>query len=233
MLSLEARNTKALYRRGLALEALGQLPRALADAEAALGLDSGNKMIQQLQTRLTEAIAKNNTDNKNKNPDLRVSPKEEDTYDSVEMAVEAARAKALKYLQDGLCSEAIKAIEGALSRPPLAGRSGKQEEELRPLLLVLLSSHRGLGDHRGALACADRILALEEGNVRALICKAQANLALVSPNRHSHICTTFSIDLIKYIHNAAARVDRAILRRLDATLFVCSASTRATPRPWP
>jgi tetratricopeptide (TPR) repeat protein len=198
VLSVDAGNVKALYRRGLALEALGMQPQpqpatatatardrlsqALRDAEAALALEAGgNKAIQELKTRLIEAIGKRDTDSTAKSMPTTSSSagatKAEGDEDSVEMAVEAARARALGHLQEGRCAEAVAGLQAALTRPPLRGLPPC--EALRPLLLLLLSSHRSMGDHAGTLACADRILGFEEGNVRALICRAQANLAMV------------------------------------------------------
>jgi tetratricopeptide (TPR) repeat protein len=201
VLRVDAGNVKALYRRSLALEALGMqqlsegfgdsgpaegyLAQAVRDADAALALETGsNKALQELRTRLIDAIAKRDAWNTTKS---KVAPSASSTKaavgiegeeDSVEMVVEAARARALGHLQEGRCAEAVAGLQDALARPPLRGLP--TIEALRPLLLLLLSSHRSMGDHEGTLACADRILGFEEGNVRALICRAQANLAMVS-----------------------------------------------------
>ena len=161
VLAIERQNPKALYRRALAHEGLGDAKSAMEDVKVILSFDHTNALALELGERLTEKLTESISAVKNA----------EDSGER-ELLQEKVKQAAMKCLADGDYHKAIAKLEEAI-----VNESGASNPSLEQLLLT---AYRGTAQDEKVITLSTKMLNSNSENVKALMCRGNAYLATVS-----------------------------------------------------
>jgi tetratricopeptide (TPR) repeat protein len=174
VLKREPSNLKALYRRSLAHEGLGNYSLGIDDLQILIGLDPSNVQAKKALVQQQSALDAQNKSRKVATENVNASS----------WNVESLKREALRLLQEGKTNDAIVNLKQALSMkvdPPL------DNSVKISLSHLLASAYCGVEQFNETIDVLKSILELDANNFKALIKCGEISLKLVRHKLSAYI----------------------------------------------
>lgn len=172
----EPNNTKALYRRAVALHALHRTGEALTDVEAVLALDPANALARELHIQLSSKSAPIPRERVVAHPPMPPPP----SASVATIDVQKLRQKAQQLLGDGLNDKVIALLAQYLRAVDQAPFCELLQSDQTSLLHLLATAYSSTEDYGHAVAVQATILQIDPTNARALYKRAEGQLQLAA-----------------------------------------------------
>lgn len=172
VLAKEPRNLKALLRRSMAYEGLGEFDAALSDLKKLLSFDPVNAQAKKNLVALENKIKSSAVSSYSSAANIS----NQDSNSDYLWKVESLKREALKYLQNGNSSAAVTVLLEAIAVPLI---SYGDKEMFVSLKHLLSSAYLSLSKDAEALDSLSGALEIDPNNFKALIKSGQIHLNMV------------------------------------------------------